>query len=93
LATAGEGGDHSTNSVSGELSLKEAAEQMGVSRTSAADARAIFKAEPKIYQDVKDGKISLNRAFGLAGLKTRGGGGSMPSSITSLVFCPLKARQ
>jgi len=47
LATAGEGGDHSTNSVSGELSLKEAAEQMGVSRTSAADARAIFKAEPK----------------------------------------------
>ena len=47
LATAAEGGDHRTNSVSGELSLKEAAEQMGVSRTSAADARAIFKAEPK----------------------------------------------
>ena len=68
LATAEEGGDHRTNSVSGELSLKEAAEQMGVSRTSAVDAWAIFKAEPKIYQDVKDGKISLNRGFVLAGL-------------------------
>jgi len=68
LATAPEGNPNRANSPSCDLTLEETAELMGVSRTSARDARAIFKAEPKIYQDVKDGKISLNRGFVLAGL-------------------------
>ena len=68
LATAPEGNSNRANSPSCDLTLEETAELMGVSRTSARDARAIFKSEPKIYQDVKDGKISLHRGFVLAGL-------------------------
>ena len=68
LATAPEGNPNRANSPSCDLTLEETTELMRVSRTSARDARAIFKAEPKIYQDVKDGKISLNRGFVLAGL-------------------------
>ena len=66
LATAEEGRPENR---SNSISLEEAAERLQVSRTSAVEARAIAKADPKVADEVAAGKLSLNAGVKKAGIK------------------------
>jgi hypothetical protein len=73
LATAPEGNPNrnSPNSASYELTMDETAEKMGVGLTSVKDARAIFKADLRVYEQVKNGLITLNQGTIKSGVKKK----------------------
>jgi len=73
LATAPEGNPNrnSPNSASYELTMDETAQKMGVGLTSVKDARAIFKADLRVYEQVKNGLITLNQGTIKSGVKKK----------------------
>ena len=89
LANAKVGGRHSPNSVN-EKTVVGIAREMQVSPTSVTTARAIAKENPEIFEQIKVGKIGLNRGAKLAGvIKKKGSkeglrtGASAPEADTS----------
>jgi hypothetical protein len=67
LANAKVGGRHSPNSVN-EKTVGQIANEMHVSPTSVTTLRAIAIANPEVADEVKAGKINLNRAAKVAGI-------------------------
>jgi hypothetical protein len=57
--------------ASTDITLKQAANRLQVSRASAVKAKAIAKAAPDIAAQVEAGKLSLNQAATKAGIKSK----------------------
>ena len=73
LANAKVGGRHSPNSVN-EKTGGQIAKEMHVSPTSVTTLRAIAKANPEVFDQVKAGELSLNQAAKVAGIVRLTGG-------------------
>lgn len=76
----------------GKVSLEKAAEQLSVSRASAAAAKKVKKESPKLAKQVKSGKMSLHAATQKLKAKATGGSTEKPLARGGLAADALRAQ-